>query len=534
VNDEIDLLYQSIIAQLTPADDRESATRQILAVGQHLQMDRQIIDGVLERLISERYADPPPVPELPRLFVDWGELPQIGSTARPQFTLVCSGFDSRPEVQVTVDRDLDHDPGDPQRRPRCDEHGLWSFYVPFRLTTLGIDCRPGQYLLDVRVSFPEAQAGMPRFFGTRVRLMVKSTSGDDSVLEISGDGQSVVNLQGCDLRSFSKVVLKAGQDGIINLQELLPPSAPSPSSNPVTPQHETVTFEYQLKIDHEREQRLPRLTSRWTERSYLERAGLYFEDGRRVLLLAKRRVTLGRNRDNDIVLRFLPRSAQDDEFSRNISRTHAALELMDTGLSLIDESSTGLELNSSLVKGSRELSRTFLGELFQVDLGCTITVNKSFSLELELFGADPHAEAEDPLMWDQIYLKFLGERMPRLWQTALESGINAVRLDRRENLADQERYVLLFREILLGGSRSSCGIALPNRSGQAVARLLHAGRCFWIERLGERGTLSINDQDLLPRELVPLAVGARLNLDGVRCEFGVYQQMYLEEPGNRP
>lgn len=526
-SDPADILYQIVSTQLSPSDDRESVTRRVQAVGQQALIDQETVDCVIERLVVERYAATLAAAELPRLFVDWGELPRIGSTARPQFSLVCPGYATKPELHVVVDRDLDHDESDPLRRPRCEESGLWTFYVPFRLTTDGIDCRPGQYMIEVNLTFPDAHPGQPRFFGTRLRLMVKADKSDNSVLEISGDGQSVVNLQGCDLRAFSKVVLKAGQDGIINLQEMSPSSREG--STVATPQKECVSFEYDLKIDLELEQRLPHLSKRFTERSHIERAGLYFESGRRILLLAKRRISLGRSRDNDIVIRFFPRSAINNELCHNVSRTHAALELTDDGLMLVDESSTGTEINSSVVDKYRMLPNSFVGETFRVELGCSLTVKKSFELELEMFGPERDSDSAGLLLWDNIYLKTLGERMPRIWQTALEMRINAIRLGRAENLADEEGYVILFREVLLGGSRSACAITLPTRTLQPAARLLYAGRCFWVERLGERGVVELNNVELKPKELTPLAIGHQLNIDGVKCEFREAVQCGLDE-----
>ncbi len=524
-DDQLELLYQIVSAQLTAEDDCDTVTRRVIAVGEHALIDRGIVDRVVERLVSERSAVAAKS-AVPRLFVDWGELPRIGSTARPQFSLVCPAYASKPELRIMVDRDLDHENREHWRGLRCEEAGLWTFQVPFRLTTTGMNCRPGQYIVDVQVAFPDADPGQQRFFGTRIRLMVGGASDDEPILEISGEGQSVVNLQGCDLRAFSKVILRASQDGMINLQELFPVARPEAP----TPARESATFEYGLKPDFERERRLPRLSQRFVERGYLERAGLFFEDGRRILLLAKRRVTLGRNRENDVVIRFLPRSTSNDEFSRGVSRTHIALELATEGLILVDESSTGTELNSSLVEKTQTLPQSFAGESLRLEFGCSITVKKPFELALEIFGADHDIDAEDTRLWDQIYLKTLGERMPRIWQTALESGINAVQLDRVGNLAAKEGYVILFREVLIGGSRSRCAIPLSTRAQQPVARLLHAGRCFWIERLHAGGMVELNDVELQPLELAPLAVGQRLNLDGVRCRFGGCEQMFLDEP----
>jgi hypothetical protein len=120
----------------------------------------------------------------------------------------------RPTVKVEIDRSLDNDPSDPLRQVRTEESGLWSFYVPFSLTTNGLDARPGLYVIDVAVTFPHVTAGQPRFLQTRIRLNIPDASSGQRELVIDGDGQSVVNLAGHDLRSFSRVVLK-GDDTVI-------------------------------------------------------------------------------------------------------------------------------------------------------------------------------------------------------------------------------------------------------------------------------------------------------------------------------
>lgn len=73
------------------------------------------------------------------------------------------------------------------------------------------------------------------------------------MLEIDGDGQSMVNLQGYNLKQFSKVILKGGADSVINLQNELGGGADATTPAPDKP---VTTFEYQLKVDSEKQLRL--------------------------------------------------------------------------------------------------------------------------------------------------------------------------------------------------------------------------------------------------------------------------------------
>ena len=70
--------------------------------------------------------------------------------------------------------------------------------------------------------------------------------------------------------------------------------------------------------------------------SKLEMAMLLFENDSRVLLIPKRRITIGRNRGSTIVLRFLPRSKENDRCSLDISRYHMKLEVTSKGLRVED------------------------------------------------------------------------------------------------------------------------------------------------------------------------------------------------------
>jgi hypothetical protein len=117
-------------------------------------LDRADLAAAVDQLLAERHR--------PRLLVDWGELPQVGRAARPHFSLIAQGMTGRPTVKVAVDRSLDNDAADPLRQVRTEESGLWSFYVPFSLTTHGLDARPGLYVLDVAVSFPHGHGGASR------------------------------------------------------------------------------------------------------------------------------------------------------------------------------------------------------------------------------------------------------------------------------------------------------------------------------------------------------------------------------------
>ncbi len=311
----------------------------------------------------------------PRLLVDWGELPQLGRVARPLFSLLGPSAAGRPSVQVTVDRGLDHDATDPLRQVRTEESGLWTFYVPFSLTSNGLPALPGLYVIDVAVTFPHALAGQPRFLQTRIRLNIPDASSGQRELVIDGDGQSVVNLAGHDLRSFSRVVLKGDDSAIINLQNF------SQQQEEAKATEAPVVFEYELKVNHDIHERLPEIVE-VSQPSKTDALSLICGD-RRIHVIAKKRATLGRQRrpENDICLRFLPRSAEHDEGSRAISRTHIALDLTDDGLVLVDEGSAkGVDVDCDPVKGEKTF--TYLDAHGSRHIDLPSPLSSSLSLEM--------------------------------------------------------------------------------------------------------------------------------------------------------
>jgi hypothetical protein len=519
------LLFQMVRDQLGLSPSLHDVQSTVSAVAGILSLDQQTAERVVDEFRNLLPSSASPDVE-PRLLVDWGELPRVGYQCRPEFSLLCPAYSGRPEIQVAVDRELDHDPSREHIRPQADGPGLWSFNVPFRMTTQGMDCRPGQYLIELQVAFRDVPPELPRFFRCRIRLNVPGMSDSGGgVLEIDGDGQSVVNLQGYDLRQFSKVVLKGGQDGVINVANSWTNS--TTSTLPVADKP-TTTFEYQLKIDQQKQNRLPKLFSTGKPRVYLDSAAFFFDDGRRSLVLATPKITFGRSRDNDVVIRFLPRSEENDRHSGNISRTHFIAELTSEGIEFQDESRSGIEVNYSVVRDRYVVPSVFAGELVHLDLGVTGTVPKKFELEMHLFGPDRHEHQDELEYWDELVCEIVGGKLSRLARLALDAGVNAVRYDRVTSLPGEESYVHLLREVLIGGSPGKCGVLLRQSGCQTVARLLHIDRSFWIEPLQSQIPITVDGIQLAPQTLTALVPGMEVFWGKERSRFDRPSQLYLD------
>lgn len=519
------LLYDMVKNQLTDSATMEDIELLVGGVAAAVNLEPQSVRQVIEAFRSER--TPKSSDDfVPRLLVDWGEIPRVGYQVRPEFTLVCPAYESRPEIDVTIDSDLDASHSNPRRKLQPDGQSIWSFHVPFSLTTRGLDCRPGQYLIEVEISFRDVPPSLPHFYRCRIRLTVPAVHSDSNgVLEIDGDGQSIVNLQGYNLRQFSKVVLKGGKDSIINLAHGLKSEASD--GLPVTEKPVT-TFEYRLKTDCQKQARLPRLLRTDRPRAYLDAGGWFFNDGRRCLVYARPRLTFGRSRDNDVVVRFLPRNDENDRYSRTVSRTHFIAELTPEGIELRDESQSGVELNYSVVQGRAVISAAIAGEINHVELGVTGTVAKKFEFEVVIFSPHDGEDRDERQYWAELTCAVVGGKLSRIARDALDASINCVRYDRVNNLADDESYVHLLREALIGGSPAQAGILLKECDGQAQARLLHIDRSFWLEPLPGSLPILIDGIHVPPLSLVCLCPGMELTFGNEGVRFANPTQLFLD------
>ncbi len=521
-----EILYNIVKSQLGSSATLPEIEPLVQTVAATTGIPEPVAELVLARFRAECPANDTAKAATPRLLVDWGDLPRVGNQARPEFSLLCPRYSSRPELRIHVDQSLDHDSTDARRRPQQDEPGLWTFHVPFGMATDGMDCRPGHYLIDVELSFNDVPPELPRFYRCRIRLNVSDSSSDrGGVLEIDGDGQSMVNLQGYNLKQFSKVILKGGQDSVINLQNALAgPDERLAEADKKAP----TTFEYQLKIDTEKQSRLPTLSTMGKQRAYLDTAGFFFEDGRRTLVMTRPRMTFGRSRENDVVLRFLPSGPENDDFSRNISRTHFLVELTPEGVELRDQSQTGIELNYSVVRDLVVVPTLHAGDVTHIDLGVTGTVPKQFPLQMLMIAPDRRESREELEYWDELYCELVGGRLSRIARDALDLRLNSIRFDRVENLAGEESYVLLLREALIGGSPTQSAIVLKNSGPSAVARVLHMDRSFWLEPLPNGGSVRIDGDSLATRSLTPLSPGMQIQFGTETMTFDRPIQKYLD------
>jgi hypothetical protein len=484
----------------------------------------------------------------PMLWIDWGCRLEIGANLQPVFHLYCPGTLSRPRVTVHVDPRLDHAHWVDTPPLKHEGPGLWSFVEPLEMTADGERCKPGQYGLELRVVFHEPGQG-PRCYRAHVPIVVKDPAEQPTgpVLEIEGGRLAMVNLMGRDLSEFSRILLKVDESGVVNVQESLYPADPTPGpAGP--PTHVSRTL---LKPDLELQSQMPR-PSAHGPRVAMNRAALVLDDGRRILLVARPTVVLGRGRldeqaarVSDICLRLGgPASAEQNVLSAYISRLHLRMTLHADGLHILDESTWGTyyrgeKLCGPLVLGAAhprltlavagllglELSAhcdpawststhgTSLVEEAYQQLAGSSTWNDARSAGLDAVRIQRHRRLPIDDHWRQLSRGLPAES----WQAIQEAADSLGRIDR---LAQREQYVLVFRSATVGGSPATDPICLDESGlGPAHARILHLGGVFFLEALTDDGQMAIDGRPLAAHELAPLAPGARMSLGRTPAQF---------------
>lgn len=253
--------------------------------------------------------------------------------------------------------------------------------------------------------------------------------------------------------------------------------------------------------------------------SAAEVASLLMKDKGRpvhVMLLAKRRVTLGKNRRNDIVARICPRSREHDSQSNQISRDHCSLELTESGVLVKDTGSiNGTYLNSQRL----DVNGTPIDSASELDLGGVLKL-KVTAFSRPGKGGDAGYEALAP------------DGPGPLWKTA-GGHVDAIVLDRVGNLGREdetgcERYCLLYRLATIGSDRD-CTWHVNDKGLEPLhAAIVYLRDRFYLDNVSGRTDVSVNGRTLLKNELIPLTFGDHIHLGHLEMEFATRSHLFVD------
>jgi hypothetical protein len=250
----------------------------------------------------------------------------------------------------------------------------------------------------------------------------------------------------------------------------------------------------------------------------MDRASLTLGEGEEacnVLLLGLRRVRLGRSRDNEVVLRVLPRSAANDKQSLLISgrRPQFMLTLGGEGLVLADHSAANpTELNGARVKGHAS-----------VPLDRPSEINVAGALRLRLL---PFLDADGTDAAAVDHFAALGDA-DEIWRIAQKLKLRSVLIERTDNLPEAEKYLLVYRwaEVGRGGN---CELAAAPQCGQRQCmRIIRRNERLWVEAVSPARCVSGSDGTLAAGYAMPLSAGMVLACASLPARVGMARQIGL-------
>lgn len=221
---------------------------------------------------------------------------------------------------------------------------------------------------------------------------------------------------------------------------------------------------------------------------------------RNVSLAGGFRFRLGKDRSNDVVLRVLPPSKDNNEKSLQLSGHHADIHFRDGEVVW-----RNANCPNGTVIGGQSLGLT---DQLPLQHGVTIQAASVLRLIVDLY----HQEAFDP---DGDYSAFdlqpVVEDGPR---TAPEEA-TAIRIRRTDELAALEQYVLFPRSVLIGRDLG-CPVLIADPSMQERhARLLLLRSGLWIEPVSAEAFVSVDGQTLKPNELARIVPNTQVQCGDV-------------------
>ncbi|MFP4107251.1 MAG: FHA domain-containing protein [Phycisphaerae bacterium] len=224
----------------------------------------------------------------------------------------------------------------------------------------------------------------------------------------------------------------------------------------------------------------------------------------KVFVLTGSEITFGRSSTgNDVILRALPRSSQNDALSRLIQGVaHFTLRLREDGLVVVDgESSNGTWIDNERLESGQE-----------IPLKGPCEVSAADAVRLRLV---PMWE-KDPLPADRLSL--LGD-VDELWQHAEGQRLRSVMVERLDGLALEERYLIVFRWAVIGRG-AGVEVTLPGKcSRRRCLRLLRVGEQLWLESLAEDDCLAVHGQVFGAHAALPLEQGTVVSCREAKLSF---------------
>jgi len=186
----------------------------------------------------------------------------------------------------------------------------------------------------------------------------------------------------------------------------------------------------------------------------------------------KKRVTIGRTPDNDIVLD-----------NRGVSRRHSTIEFGDNQILIMDNES----LNGTFVN-SRKISEELLNDGDTITIGkYTLIFHEHEKRDEVIFGQDGTMVLETKQQKELLAKDELAK------QLTSEAGCSILM---GEAGAEQDRYPLAHAVVTIGSSKLANIKAKGWFLSGVQAKIVQEGSDFWVVNLGRKGKTCINGESI--------------------------------------
>ena len=234
---------------------------------------------------------------------------------------------------------------------------------------------------------------------------------------------------------------------------------------------------------------------------------------------SKDRITLGRDSKNDIALRLIPYQPKEQfpenyQKSTQISSVHAEIInkagqffIRDTGSNKAGSS------NGTFIDGKRLTPATD----YLLKDHARINIAKVLDMECD-FIAELSGREKDQDTLSSCYT-VLGEMTDSCFGIDRKGSINAIKIRRRNNYSEEEKYIVLIREMTIGRSKSN-GIFLDSEKVSDIhAKVFYRDGQYWIEDLNSRYGTSVNGSKIAPGDEASLGKQAEIIVGDVSLNF---------------
>jgi zinc ribbon protein/FHA domain-containing protein len=264
----------------------------------------------------------------------------------------------------------------------------------------------------------------------------------------------------------------------------------------------------------------------------ISKASLYIsDDDINHVLVSGKEVKFGRDYDNDIILRYLPIDKKDSENHKKsmvISRfSHFVLRITSYGLKLIDKNST----NGTYSRNKK--IRKILG----IESGIRQEISIAKTLSLSILTQPFYSPSSAALA---KYLQTFKCSCGPLWKSAEKSKISSVKIERLNNLADEEAYVIFYNCISIGSSKHN-SICIKGDDIEPVhCRILNIDSRLYLEVPPKckdckddpassdlKTSVKVNGKPVNSCQLVPLDFGMNIEIGSKNLLFRKYEQKHI-------